>query len=63
MIWTGAGVRGPNPTAPTRLRTKIHVAVLADYDRSTFHATVVKLLPDMSGKLRSCMKNDEWMFE
>jgi len=37
--------------------------VLADYDRSTFYAAVGKLLPDMSGRVRACMKNNEWMFE
>ena len=30
MIGPGVGVRGPNPTAPTLLRTELHVAVLAD---------------------------------
>ena len=38
-------------------------SVLADYDRSTFHAAVGKLLPDMSDKVRACMKNNEWLFE
>jgi len=37
-------------------------SVLADYDRSTFHAAVGKLLPDMSDKVRACMKNNEWDF-
>ena len=37
--------------------------MLADYDRSTFHAAVGKLLPDMSDKLRACIKRNEWMFE
>ena len=37
--------------------------VLADYDRPTFHAAVGKLLPDMSDKVRACMKKNEWMFE
>ena len=38
-------------------------SVLADYDRSTFHAAVGKLLPDMLDKVRACMKNNEWLFE
>jgi hypothetical protein len=37
--------------------------VLADYDRSTFYAAVGKLLPDMSDKLRACIKRNEWMFD
>ena len=62
-IGSGAGVRVPNPTAPTLLHTEIHVAVLADSDRSTFYAAVGKLLPDISGKVRACIKNNEWMFK
>ena len=37
--------------------------LLDDYDRTTFDAAVGKLLPDMSGKVRACIKNNEWMFE
>jgi len=37
--------------------------LLADYDRSTFDEAVGKLLPDMSDKVRACIKNNEWMFE
>jgi hypothetical protein len=37
--------------------------LLADYDRSTFDEAVGKLLPDMSDKVRACMKRNEWMFE
>jgi flagellar biosynthesis GTPase FlhF len=37
--------------------------VLADFDRATFYEAVGKLLPDMSDKLRSCIKRNEWMFE
>jgi hypothetical protein len=37
--------------------------VLADFDRSTFYAAVGKLQPDMSDKLRACIKRNEWMFE
>ena len=37
--------------------------VLADFDRPTFHAAVGKLLPDMSDKLRACIRRNEWMFD
>ena len=37
--------------------------LLADYDRSTFDEAVGKLLPEMSDKVRACMKRNEWMFE
>ena len=37
--------------------------VLADYDRTTFHAAVGKLQTNMSDKLRACIKRNEWMFE
>jgi len=37
--------------------------LLADYDRSTFDEAVGNLLPDMSDKVRACMKRNEWMFE
>jgi hypothetical protein len=37
--------------------------LLDDYDRTTFDAAVGKLLPDMSGRVRACIKNNEWMFE
>jgi flagellar biosynthesis GTPase FlhF len=37
--------------------------LLADYDRSTFDEAVGKLLPDMSDKVRACMKRNEWMFD
>jgi len=37
--------------------------LLDDYDRTTFDAAVGKLLPDMSGKVRACIKNNEWMFD
>ena len=37
--------------------------VLAHYDRSTFYAAVGKLLPDMSGKMRECIKNNECVFD
>ena len=32
-------------------------------DRTTFDAAVGKLLPDMSNKVRACIKRNEWMFE
>jgi hypothetical protein len=37
--------------------------VLADFDRSTFYAAVGRLQPDMSDKLRACIKRNEWMFD
>jgi hypothetical protein len=37
--------------------------VLADYDRATFYEAAGKLMPDMSDKLRACMKRNEWVFE
>jgi hypothetical protein len=39
------------------------VGVLADYDRATFDEAVGKLLPDMSDKVKACMRNNPWNFE
>ena len=39
------------------------INVWSNYDRNTFEEAVGKLLPDMSGKVRACIKNNEWMFE
>jgi hypothetical protein len=37
--------------------------VLADYDRATFNMAVGLLLPDMSDKVKACMRNNPWNFE
>ena len=37
--------------------------VLADFDRSTFYAAVVKLPPTWAEKVAACMKNNAWMFD
>ena len=36
--------------------------MLRDFDGSTVEAAVNKLRPDMSDKVRACMKNNEWDF-
>ena len=37
--------------------------VLADFDRSTFYAAVVKLPPTWAEKVAACMKNNAWVFD
>jgi len=37
--------------------------VWANYDRATFNEAVRLLLPDMSDKVKACMRNNPWNFE
>jgi len=37
--------------------------VQAAYDRATFNMAVGLLLPDMSDKVKACIKNNEWLFK
>ena len=62
--WARVGCAGAKSLCSNPLlHTEIHVAVVADYDRTTFDAAVGKLLPDMSDKVRACIKRNEWMLE